>query len=216
VSESEIFREVDEDLRHEQMVRLWRRFAPYVLGIGLVIVVGTSATVGWRAYTDAQQKYWGELFYEGMLLRTQEEGAEVAIETFANLSEEAGDGYRTLALLDQAALLATNGEPEQALEIYKGLTTDGVNQTMRDLALLYTVFYEIDTGEPGELRERLSSLLPSDNPWHYSASELIGFLALRVGDEGEAKETFNRLAADETAPKAMRDRAKDMVAVLGD
>jgi len=216
VSESEIFREVDEDLRHDQMVRLWRRFAPYILGVALVIVVGTSATVGWRAYNDAQQKYWGELFYEGMLLRTQDEGAEVSIETFGNLAEEASDGYRTLALLDKAALLATNGETEQALEIYKALTTDAINQPLRDLALLYTVFYEIDTGEPDELRERLSSLLPTDNPWHYSASELIGFLALRTGDEGEARETFNRLAGDESAPKAMRGRAKDMVAVLGD
>jgi hypothetical protein len=43
---SDIFREVDEDLRREQVRKLWDRFAPYVIGLAVLIV---AATAGYAA-----------------------------------------------------------------------------------------------------------------------------------------------------------------------
>ena len=36
---SDIFREVDEDLRREQYKKLWERFGSYVIGLAVLIVV---------------------------------------------------------------------------------------------------------------------------------------------------------------------------------
>ena len=40
---SDIFREVDEEIRHERYKRLWDRFGPYLIAVALLIVVGTAA-----------------------------------------------------------------------------------------------------------------------------------------------------------------------------
>ncbi len=44
---SDIFREVDEDLRREQFKRLWDRFGTYVIGLAVLIVVVTAGYRGW-------------------------------------------------------------------------------------------------------------------------------------------------------------------------
>ena len=41
---SDIFREVDEDLRHEQYKKLWDRFGIYVIGLAVLIVLGVFLT----------------------------------------------------------------------------------------------------------------------------------------------------------------------------
>ena len=48
---SDIFREVDEDIRQEKYRRLWDRFGPWVLGVAVLIIVGSSAVIAVMIYT---------------------------------------------------------------------------------------------------------------------------------------------------------------------
>ena len=45
---SDIFREVDEDLRREQYKRLWDRFGGYVIGLAVLIVVAVGGYKAWE------------------------------------------------------------------------------------------------------------------------------------------------------------------------
>ncbi|UXN73227.1 hypothetical protein N8D56_20075 [Devosia sp. A8/3-2] len=38
MSQDNIFREVDEELRSDRMRAFWRRFAPYVIGAAIAVV----------------------------------------------------------------------------------------------------------------------------------------------------------------------------------
>src|SRR5690606_13983382 len=48
MSQDNIFREIDEELRSDRMRSLWRRFAPYVIGAAVGVVVLVAANEGWN------------------------------------------------------------------------------------------------------------------------------------------------------------------------
>jgi len=54
-----------------------------------------------------------------------------------------------------------------------------------------------------------------DNPWRHSARELLAVLALHVGDAATAREHLTKLSEDLLAPRSMRKRAGEMLAVVG-
>ena len=45
---SEIFREVDEEVRQDQYLGLWKKYAPYAIAGVAAIVVLTASFMGWQ------------------------------------------------------------------------------------------------------------------------------------------------------------------------
>ena len=45
---SDIFREVDEDLRRDRMERVFKRYGGIMLAAALAVVAATGGTVAWR------------------------------------------------------------------------------------------------------------------------------------------------------------------------
>lgn len=54
MSNENIFREIDEELRSDRMRNLWRRFAPFVIGGAIAIVALVAVNEGWSWYTKSQ------------------------------------------------------------------------------------------------------------------------------------------------------------------
>ena len=50
---SELFNEVDEELRREQLKRLWDRYSLYIIALAILIVAGVG---GWRGYEYLEGK----------------------------------------------------------------------------------------------------------------------------------------------------------------
>lgn len=211
---ADIFREVDEDLKHERYVKLWRRYGGYIVGAGLGIVLATTAHVGWRQYSTSQQIAQGNEFARAMTLAGRGQ-TQAAAGAFAGLAEDAGAGYATLARLNEAALRARQGDLAGAVAVYDELADSAATSVMRDLAVLLSVTYSLEAGNPAELSERLAPLTAEDNPWRYSALELTALLARRSGDGARAREIFSRLSTDAKAPEGIRARAGEMLQILG-
>src|SRR6478609_3918140 len=53
---SDIFREIDEELRRDNVAKLWERYGKYIVGLAAVIVLATGAAVGWREYQMRVQR----------------------------------------------------------------------------------------------------------------------------------------------------------------
>ncbi len=211
----EIFREVDEELREDNLLRMWRRFGPYVVGVVVTVIVVTASSVGWKEYRASQLQAWGSSFSEAMTLGGQESPASAAA-AFAIIAEESGDGYPTLSRLQEAALLVRSGDTPAALVIYNDLSETAIDQRFRDLAVILAGYLELDTRDPVELEARLAPLTADNSPWHYSAIELTAFIAVRTGDLQRARDIFTKLSGDAEAPSGVRSRARDMLAIIGD
>jgi len=47
MSDLNFIREIDEEVRRDQMLKLWQRYGHYAIGLAVLIVL---ATAGWRGW----------------------------------------------------------------------------------------------------------------------------------------------------------------------
>jgi hypothetical protein len=210
---ADIFQEVEEDLRRENLAKLWRRYGPWIIGLAVAIVVATAAVVGWRKYDESQRAALAREYAQATDLLARAD-RDAALHAFAAIGAQGG-GYGALARLQEAQLLARAGDDAGAAALYERVAADrSLDQPYRDLAVILLALHGLDSGDPAALTARLEPLTAADNPWRYSALELTGLLAKRAGQTARAREIFAGLADDLQAPLGVRERATQLLASL--
>jgi hypothetical protein len=211
---SDIFREVDEDLRHEQYKKVWDRFGPYVIGLAVLIVV---ATAGWRLW-----EYWqlhaaqaaGDRFVAALTLADEgdHQAAEAAL---AEIAADSSGSYPMLATFRIATEKAASGDRDGALQDFDAIASaSGTPERLRQLARLRAALLLVDTASVEELKERVGALAGTGEPWRHSAREIIGLAAWRAGDLETARTYYEEIAADQEKPADLQSRAQFMLALI--
>jgi hypothetical protein len=210
---SDIFREVDEEVRREQFQKLWDRYQNYVIAGAILIVFGVA---GWRGY-----EYWetkkameaGSAFEEAIVLSEGGKHAESG-GAFAKIAATGTPGYRNLARLRQAAELAQQ-DPKGAVAAYDAIAADGsAGPVLRDLAALRVGALLIDQGASAEAAKRLEPLAAADRSFRHSARELLALAAWRSGNAAEAKRWSDMITTDAQTPPATRNRVEMLMTLL--
>jgi hypothetical protein len=209
---SDFIREIDEDLRRENLEKLWRKYGIYALGLAVVIVLAIAAYTGWRHYSENYRVERAREYESALQLVAA--GDAKAADALAALATD-DDGYAALAKLQAAALKAKAGDVVGAVAAYEQLAADSaVDEELRQLAVILLALHTADTAAPEELTKRLQPLTESGNPWRYSALEITAVLAQRSGDKAKAQEILTGIADDLNAPQGLRQRATEMLAAL--
>ena len=119
----EFIREVDEAVRQEQWLKLWKQYGSYIVAAVLAVVIGTAAGVGWRTWQQGQRLDEARRYAAAQQMLSNERPAEAA-EAFAALAEDASSGYRVLARLRAAEARAAAGDPVAATAILEQLAAN--------------------------------------------------------------------------------------------
>jgi len=211
---SDIFQEVDEDLRHDQWLKLWKQYQNYVIGLAALIIFTTAGFTYWRHY-DQQQREAEGLRYALALDDAHAGKFTEAADTLTSLAAGAHTGRAIIARLEAAALRARSGDEAAAIAAYDAIAKDNaVDPVYRDLATVLWGLYALDTVDAQAILDRLSPVSGQDNPWHSSALEVTAIVHLKTGDRAAARADYQKLADDLTAPRGLRARAAQMVAAL--
>lgn len=212
---SDIFREVDEDLRQERYAKLWSRYGKYVIGAIVLVVVVAAVVIAWQNVVESRREAEGQKFAEALEMARQ--GAtEQAATAFNRLAAESGSGYRALSRLQAGAALVRAGRTDEAISVYDQLAVDGsVEPVLRDLGALLGAMHAFESSSDQEMLARLSPLAIDSNPWRYSARELQSLVFNRSGDVEQARVLLQALADDPQAPRGVRARAVEMLGVIG-
>lgn len=218
-TEDGVFREIDEELRHENYAKLWKRYGKYIIALALGLIAGVAGYQAWRTYDINTRTALGERFAIALNLGEGKD-TQAAVDAFSGLSADASGGYAMLARFQEAALLARNGRRADSVAAYRQLANDGgIDVIYRDLALLLGITHEINSPAgittAAELRSRLAPLTADDNPWRHSALEITALLEKRAGNRSLARELFTRLGSDAMTPRGIRSRANEMLVTLG-
>lgn len=214
---SDIFDEVDEELRAERAQKLWQRYGGYVTGALLLVIGGVAGWQGWQ-WWENRQNLQASAAYMEIQRATEAQGADFAAQAgrFEAMAATAPAGYRTLARLRAAALRAEVGQIEEARAVWDAIASDtAADPLYRDLASLLWALHGVDTADPGQLTARLAPLAQPGAPWRASAREVQGLVLLRQGNTQQARETLRALANDTTAPQGVRDRAGRIASGIG-
>ncbi|MBT7292968.1 MAG: tetratricopeptide repeat protein [Rhodospirillaceae bacterium] len=212
---ADIFREVDEDIRHERYQKLWRRYRWYLLGITLALIIAVAAFVIIKEQNEARREDEGRQFAAalGELEAGQPKGAAA---TFLALADTTDSGYLALARLRAADALVLAGDVTGAVALYDQLSADSrADQLYRELAVLLAAERVLDRAGPDEVMQRLAPLVSGDGPWRPLASELTGIAQMRAGRSDAARDIFAKLSANAGAPGGVRSRAQEFLASLG-
>ena len=208
-----IFREIDEELRHEHYAKLWKRHGKFVITLAVFLVVGVAGYKGWQSYDTNTRQGESKRFAAVMAANKPEAKSAAA---FAKLAEEDSGGYALLARFQEAAAKAKAGDARGAAEVYRRIAGDsGVDVVYRDLAVVLGVTMEMAAGgNITAMAKRIAPLMADDNPWRHSAREISAAMALKSGDDKKALGLFTQLAQDATTPPGIRKRAAEMVRAI--
>jgi hypothetical protein len=202
---SDIFREVDEEVRRDQAAQIWSRYQNLFIGLAVLVV---AATAGWRFYDhyrtrqaeDAGAKYQAALALARDGKTAEAEGA------FEQIAKSGPKGYATLARLREAAEYS-GGDPAAAVKAYD-------DPLFQNLARLRAALLRLDEADARELEGRLAPMIANDNPFRFSAREALALAALKHDDFDAAGRQLDAIVIDPQAPASMRQRAEALLAVV--
>ena len=209
----EFIREVDEDLKEEKRLKLWKRMLPYVVSISLGVILSTSGFVFWENYTNKTKQQLGDDFTAAVEL-SNEEDIDAALLALDRIVDKGSDGYVTMAKIKKASILIAKGDINEGLDIYLDLERNAVDQSFRDIATILFVMNSIDFKPPEELLDKLVSLKNS-LIWKSSALELKGYIYLQNNEKDKALEIFKSIDLMPNKPSSLGLRAKNMIDFLG-
>jgi hypothetical protein len=212
---ADIFREVDEDIRHERFEKLWRRYRWWLLGIVVALIAAVAAFVIIREQNESLRREEGIQFANALaeLEAGQPKSAAMA---FKALADGTDSGYLALARLRAADALAEAGDMTGAVALYDELAADDrASLLYRELGILLAAERLLDRASPEEVMQRLAQLVSGDGPWRPMAAELTGLAQMRAGRADAARQIFAALMEDPGAPNGVRSRAQELLASLG-
>jgi hypothetical protein len=211
---TDLFREVEEDLRRERLKQLWDKYGVYVAGLALGIVLAASIIVGWQAWQRSRSETASTRYEELVAQAAKETPAEAAV-TLGKFAESAPAGYAALARLRQAAALVEAGDAKEAAKVYDEIAaSSGAAPILRGMATIKGSLILLDTLGYDEMKTRLAPLKAADSPWRASAHEISGLSAYKAGKYAEAQADFDAIVNDPGASAGLRDRAHVMQALI--
>jgi hypothetical protein len=210
---SELFDEVDEEVRRDQLKRLWDQYSIYIIAIALLVIAGVG---GWRGYQYLEAKKAAEAgaaFGKAVELSEQNKHAE-AEAAFAELAAKGPSGYRMLARLRVAGEVA-NRDPQGAAKMFDEIAADrSVGAEQQDLAKVRAAGLLVDSAGYPTILQRLEAVAGPGATYRHSARELLALSAWRAGDMTAARQWLDLMANDAETPPGMRSRAEALQALL--
>jgi hypothetical protein len=209
-----LFREIDEELRREQLQKLWNQYGTYIILAVALLILGVAGYKWMEARRAAEANAAGAR-YQAVISLLEQGKTDQAREELKALADSGPAGYAALAELQLAATALSAGKTAEAAAAYDKLANDGrADPLLRDFARLQSASLMVGTASWTEMQNRLNPLLGEKSPWRYSARELLGLAAIRSGEIAEAKKIYGELLTEQKVPPSIQERARMAMSLL--
>jgi hypothetical protein len=210
---SELFDEVDEDVRRDQLKKLWEKYSLLIIAVAILIVASVG---GWRGYQYLEAKKAAEAgaaFDKATELSEANKHAE-AEAAFADLAAKAPFGYRVLARLRMAAEVASR-DPQAAAKLFDEIAADrSVGVAEQDLARIRAAQLLLESTNYPNMKTRLEAAAAPGATFRHTARELLALSAWRANDATAARQWLDMIANDGETPPSLRSRAEALQELL--
>lgn len=208
-------REVDENLRRDQMEHFAKTYGKWLIAAVFVFLVAVGGYLFWQnkqkekaaAQSEELTSIYNQVGNGGV------EGAKKKLQPLEGASNRV---VRALALLTEAAIALDSNDRNTALAKYRAVSNDGgIPDAYRNLALVRATALEFDQMKGADVVARLAPLTKPGEPWFGSAGELTAMAYLKDGQKDKAGRLFAAIANDKQAPDTVRNRAAQIAGTLG-
>jgi hypothetical protein len=207
---ADIFDEIDEDLKRDQMQLLWARYGKIVMAAVAAIVLLVALRQGYAAWQTSQAEASASAYQQAL----KSDDVVAALEA---QRDQLTNGYAMLAQFQIAAEQAARDDFAAAEASYLALASDtSLDPMYLQAATLLSVMVAPQDTDVSALEARLSDLETAAGPWQAMALETGAGLALRNGNKDAAVAKYKRLAEMADVPAGMRQRAERMIVMLAE
>ena len=214
-SNETFLREVDENLRRDQMRDLGKKYGGWIIGAALLFLAAVGGWLYWQQHqvTKAQEDSEALAAVYADLAANRVGTAPQRLES---IGQDATPGIEATTDFTRASLALQRNDRRTAIQIYRDLqANDRLPEPYREIALVRQTALEFDSLKPEEVVTRLAPLAKSGNPWFGSAGEMTAMAYLKQGKRAEAGKLFAAVAADQQVPPSIRARAVQIAGTLG-
>ena len=211
---SDIFQEIDEELRQDKAARLWKTYGKYLISLAVCIILGVAGYRFMEHKVEKSRERASEL-YEIASESGRSGDLKDAIELFSDPSFEGILGYSIISQMQKATLARKNNDFDGMLIALKKIIDDeAIPLYLRDLARLN--FLAANSNNNINLAELpyLNALIEENGPWKFMALELKGGLELESGNLESARSIFRDLIDEADTPNSLRRRATEILKAL--
>ena len=210
---SDIFQEVDEDVRRDKAVEYWAKHQNAILGVCVAIVLAVAGFRFYQYQRELSAQSAGAAFEKALALDMAGKPADAAA-AFAAIGSDAPDGAKTLARFARAASLSA-GDAKGAIAAYDGLAADAtVGPLFAQAAKLRAALLRLDNGEADKGAKDLADLTAAGATYRNSAREALGALALQKGDYAAAGKWLDAIVTDDAAPESLKRTAESLLGLV--
>jgi hypothetical protein len=209
---SDIFREVEEEVRRERLERIWKEYGDYIVAAAALLILAAAGWRLWNVYQTREAARASDRFIAAQALQ-QAGQAHSAAEMFAKLSQTAPGGYATLSQLAEADALSASNNKAAALNIYRKLASSG-DDILSAVARLRAAWILVDGAPKSDIEALVGPLATNDSPWRQVAREILAYADYRAGAAAQAQSEFQQLVKDPKTPAGVKGRSQAMATFL--
>lgn len=211
MTDESLIREVDEEVRQDEYKKLWDRHGNKFVALLLLIVLAVAGFEGWKYYQKTQSEQ-ASVVYFGAVQKANDGKYDDALGALAAVNHP---GYKQLASLREASVMAEKGDVPGAVARYDAIINDkNTDSVLADLARIRQGYLLVDTKTPDELLALLGKFDKDGQPWRHAAREIFALSAYRAKDFTMADRYFNQIYADPETPQDQKQRAQAMIQLI--
>ena len=202
---SNILRQIDEDLRKDKLLRIWKLYGIYIIGFILICLLSLG---GYQYYLSSVHSK-NEAIVEKYINAINSSDINVSINQLNELDESSNSYIKGLAKLKRTELYFTTEKKDQALELLESISTDkSLDRIIRDTALYKYLMVKLDVMDKDSYLKIIDSEHLKESKFKYLFKELKGLKLLIEGDQINSQEIFESIISDKDSPIDIRTRAE--------
>ena len=212
---SDVFQEVDEELREEKYKSIWRKFRYYVIGGLILFILGIAANAFWKDYNLKEINDRSEKFFTAIEMAQEDKvNAITLLEKFANQEERNSEYNALIARFTEAAIRRSEKDFNGALVIYQSLEDNNISNFYEDYAKLSSVEMLIALNNKKDAKLILDDLINNTSDLKYIAMEYLGYLEIDEWNFSKARTIFTNIADEASSSANMKNRSREILSIL--
>lgn len=210
---TDVFEQVEEEIRSERLKRLARNWLPVAGGVLAVFLVAALAWWGWQSWQIGRAETASIAYQRGLeaLQSGDTAGAETA---FAEAEKDGNGAYKALALQQRAGIAVAANRIPDAVALFDQAAKASGDPILVDPARYKAALLVMDSGTLEEIEARLEPLTAEDRPMRPFAQEALGLARLQHNKPAEAREVFVLLTLGQDVPDSVRQRAQAAISLI--
>ena len=210
---TDLFEEVEEQIRSDRYRTLAIKALPWVLAVLGAALIAGLAFWGWDHYRSQATNKASEQYAAALDAINSGDQAK-AVQLWTEVSKSSAKGYKSLALMHLGGLQISDGKTAEAVKLFDEAAQAAPDEVIADMARLKSALAVLDTAPYAEVETRLTPLMQDGRPYRVQAREALAFAKLNAGNTTGARGDFVVISGMLDAPEGARGRAKAAIDLI--